>query len=445
MPNEGNTLLFKDFWVFGAGHPGDFFKGHVLVENGTVQQVFGEHALPAVIPPHWQVEEGNGKILMPGLCIGHTHIYSTFARGWLASPFSPGSFRELLEQLWWRLDRSLTLEGISASGLVSAVEWIRNGVTSVVDHHASPNAIRGSLDALAQSVCGQAGLRGVFCYEVSDRDGHLKALEGIAENVQFGKQPARFPGRSAGMMGLHASFTLEDSTLAEVAGQQMPIHVHVAEGREDRELHVQRFGISAVQRLHGAGVLVPGSLLAHCLRLEPGDQETLHQQAASVVVNPQSNMNNGAGFFPYADFRGSSLPVLLGNDGYGFDITRDMRTLLLGENLRYSDPTAFSLHDLFQVAFRSTPEFIGEKLGVRLGRISPGYAADFVTYAYLPPTPMRPENFLGHFFFGIMESEKPVDTIVAGRFLMRNKQLELDRRAIFAHARTVCQKTWERA
>src|SRR5512136_756697 len=190
-----------------------------LIEDGAIYTVgdrIGAIGSTAELSERYPDEEpidARGQLVLPGSICAHTHFYSAFARG-MAIPGEPAkNFLEILQKLWWRLDRALDEESIRLSALVCLVDAIRNGTTTLIDHHASPNLIDGSLDIVAEAV-QQAGVRVCECYEVTDRNGPAGAIAGIAENVRFARSlAARSTPWLAASFGLHASFTVGDETL----------------------------------------------------------------------------------------------------------------------------------------------------------------------------------------------------------------------------------------
>jgi len=239
----------------------------------------------------------------PGLVCAHHHLYSTLARGMPAPPRVPTNFAEILEQVWWRLDAALDLEMIRWSAMLGALEALESGTTAIVDHHESPNAIEGSLDAIA-AACAEVGVRVVAAYGVTDRHGHDAARRGLAENERF----IRAGGR--GLVGIHAAFTCTDETLRDAAGLArdlgVGVHVHVCEGAVD---------VDAPRRLEG--LTRDDWLLAHCVHL-PTD----HALRGTIVHNPLSNLNNAVGYADPARFAG---PVALGTDGIGGNVLEAFR------------------------------------------------------------------------------------------------------------------------
>lgn len=237
----------------------------------------------------------------PGLVCAHHHLYSSLARGMPAPPQQPTRFGEILEQVWWRLDAALDLDMLHASALLGATEALMSGTTAIVDHHESPSAIDGSLDVIA-AACEQVGVRVVCAYGVTDRHGGDGARRGLAENERF----IRSGGR--GMVGVHAAFTCSDATLEAAAGLArdlgVGIHIHVAEGPEDR---------GAGERLER--LAADDWLLVHCVSLD-------RELPGTIAHNPRSNMNNAVG---YAAPARRPNRVVLGTDGIGADMLEEFR------------------------------------------------------------------------------------------------------------------------
>jgi cytosine/adenosine deaminase-related metal-dependent hydrolase len=252
-----------------------------------------------------------------GLVCAHHHLYSTLARGMPPPPATPHSFPEILEQVWWRLDLALDLDLVRWSALLGAVEALEAGTTAIVDHHASPTAIDGSLDVIADA-CAEVGVRVVCAYEVTDRHGPAGAKAGLAENERF----LRAGGR--GLVGAHACFTLSDATLDAVVGLAQDlgvgVHIHVGEDRVDA-------GGAERLRPHAGD----GWLLAHCVHAEP-------DLAGTIAHNPRSNLNNGVGYARPARWAGAGNRVVLGSDGIGAAMLEEFALAYVGQ--RADDVTA---------------------------------------------------------------------------------------------------------
>ena len=239
----------------------------------------------------------------PGLVCAHHHLYSALARGMPAPPRTPSGFVEILEMVWWRLDRALDLESIRWSAMLGALEALERGCTAVIDHHESPEAIEGSLTVIADA-CAEVGVRVNCAYGITDRHGADGALRGLAENERFLSDGGR------GMVGVHAAFTCTDGTLEAAAGlaaeMGVGVHVHVAEGPGDAD---------AVDRLRD--LAADDWMLVHGVHL-PDD----HGLAGTMVHNPRSNMNNAVGYARPARF---ANPMALGSDGIGADMLDEFR------------------------------------------------------------------------------------------------------------------------
>jgi putative selenium metabolism protein SsnA len=424
--------------------------GGILIQGDHIEAVLTREELTMMeIPPSVERIDGVGKLAIPGLINAHTHLYSSLARGMTVSPFTPSSFTEILEQLWWRLDKALDAKTVRISGQVGAMEAARCGVTTLIDHHASPNAVLGSLTSLKEAVCDEVGLRAALCYEVSDRDGPTIRDQGIEENLAFLHETTHSNTQVAGLFGLHASFTLSEETLDRVA-QEIPddagIHIHVAEGPEDELQCLEQHGLRIADRLKGYGLLRPTSVLAHCLHVDGAERRTIKEHDAVVVHNPRSNMNNAVGTFALDRFLGDGILVTLGTDGLGTNMLGELMTAGLLQKQVLANPLADGFPKLDQLLFHNNPRLAERLFGVRSGKIAPGYAADIALVAYTPPTPIRAENVLGHLLFGIAVHDLRVsDLFVAGRPILRDGRfVDLDEEGIYARAQDAANRLWKR-
>lgn len=389
-------------------------RGNVRVADGKIAGVGQDIAAD----PGDEIVECDGAVLMPGLVNGHTHLYSALAAGMPAPPRQPRDFQEILQLIWWRLDRAHTLESVEVSGQIGALAALRCGTTTLIDHHASPNAIDGSLTALESGIAA-VGLRGVLCYEVTDRNGEQEGVQGLAENERYAvKCASRDGSQFSAMLGAHASFTLEEETLeacVRVAKRLgIGIHIHVAEDPIDERITLDRFGCGLFERFERVGLFtVPGTLLAHGTHLSEADWSLVDLgEKFSLVHNPSSNMNNGVGYTPVAKLR---LPCLLGTDGIGADMWREARV------------AEFKSHDAaLPLPFGTWLEMLAMNarlasnwLGTTLGELHIGAEADLVLTHYRPATPLTSENLAGHFLF-TMGPEFVRDVMVGGKWLLRD-------------------------
>jgi len=393
---------------------------------------------PALAPaPGEEVLDLEGALVLPGLVNAHTHLYSALARGMPGPGEPPRSFVEILERVWWRLDRALDEESVHLSGLVGAIEAARSGTTVLFDHHASPSFVRGSLATLRRAV-EQVGLRSVLCYETTDRNGLAGRDAGIGENRAFlaGGQTAL----TRGLVGAHASFTLSDESLERLAGvvrdENSSLHVHVAEDRADVEDCRKRDGAGLVERFRRHGLLARRTLLVHGVHLSEPELREAQAAGAWLVHCPRSNMNNAVGHAPTVAFRRAAL----GTDGLDGDVLAEARTAFL--KMRDSGRA-----DAFAAAFEMLVgghRLAAATFGLPLGRLDAGAPADLVVLDYRPPTPLTADNLPGHLLFGLDRSHVR-STIVAGRFVLRDRRVTtVDEAAVFASAREAAGRLWER-
>ena len=386
-----------------------------------------------------EVYDLEGSLVMPSLVVGHTHIYSTFARG-MNVPFNPRSFKELLEQLWWKLDKELDNEATYQSALVSGVEFIKNGVTTVFDHHASGRDILGSLENLKRALCEEMGLRGIFCVESSER---FTIEDCIKENINFSRKNKST--KCAGMFGMHASMSLSDKSLYKIKNliDDFSIHMHVAESLQEQQNCASNHKMRVVERLDNFGLINKDSILAHCIHINEKEASIIAKNKAGIVVNPTSNMNNGVGLPDYNLFKEYGIDVMLGNDGLGYNMARESMNLLFCIKHKFKSPTAFSLDDL-QIVLQNNYKKAAEMLGIKLGRIREGYEADMVVMKYIPPTIINKENAFSHIFFGLFDNFSPTEVLCGGKFLMRKGKVNVNENEIYEGARKVSEKIWKR-
>ena len=423
-------------------------NGAVRVEGERITDVGPSARLRAAYPAD-EVVDAAGQLIMPGNICGHTHFYGAFARGMAIPGEPPRDFPEILAKLWWRLDKALSLEDVEYSALVCLVDAIKHGTTTLIDHHASPNAIEGSLDAIAGAVT-QAGVRASLCYEVTDRDGPERAQAGIAENVRFARSLAQSPNPLlAASFGLHASLTLSDETLAAcVAAAEGPdtgFHIHAAEGISDQEDSLRKSGKRVVERLHEAGILGPKSILVHCVHVDAWEMELLRDTKTWVTHQPRSNMNNAVGVAPVETMLRGGIPVAMGNDGFSNNMWAEWKTAYLLHKVWHGDPRRMGGYDVLQMAVTHNAAlarvFWPE---APLGQIAPGAYADLILVDYHPFTELTAGNLPWHILFGF-EADAVTATMAAGKWLMRDRKLlTLDEAEIAARARELSAETWKR-
>ncbi len=388
-----------------------------------------------------------GQLVLPGFINAHMHFYSTLVRG-LGKAAPSHDFVEVLEHLWWRLDRTLDLEDCRVSAEVALIDAVRHGTTTLIDHHASPAAVEGSLGVLADAVRA-AGVRACLCYEVSDRDGPEAARAGLAENAAFlDRCRAEAEPLLRGLVGLHASFTLSDRTLgraAELAAEHdTGVHVHAAEAAADQERCLAEHGSRVVERFHRAGLLGPESVLAHGVHLDRAEMELLAATGTALVHNPQSNMNNAVGVADVPALAAAGVQVGLGTDAMTVDMREELRAAVFSQHLAKGDPSV-GFGEAVGALLAGNPAIASRLWGERLGELSEGAAADFAVFDYHPPTPLDASTFAGHLVFG-MALAPVTATVVAGRVLMAHGELELglDPDEVAVRARERSRRLWDR-
>jgi len=421
----------------------------LFLQDGRIAEIGPQSELRAR-HPEAEILDAQGQYVMPGNICAHTHFYGAYARGLAIPGAAPKDFPEILQKLWWPLDKSLTPEDVRASAEVMLIDAIRHGTTSLIDHHASPNAIDGSLDIIADAV-DRSGLRAVLCYEVTDRDGEAKAKAGIAENLRFIQRTRREKvagGRVAATFGLHAGLTLSDATLEasrEAAPRGIGFHIHVAEHEVDEYDSLAKSGLRVVDRLHRHGILGSRTIVAHAVHVDGRESNLLADSGTWVTHQPRSNMNNGVGTAQVESLMRMGVPVCLGTDGFSHTMWTEWKTAYLLHKVSNRDPRRMSAMDVASMAVYNNASLAGSFFpDAPLGVLSEGAHADLIFVDYHPFTPLTPGNLPWQIVFGFHES-MVTTTIVAGKVLMRDRRIEtMDEEAVTAHALELAPAVWKR-
>jgi putative selenium metabolism protein SsnA len=425
---------------------GDILRDYALrIQEGVIREIAPSPELEARYPDEERLD-ARGQFVMPGNICAHTHFYGAYARGLAIPGAAPASFPQILLRLWWPLDKALDKDTIRTSALVSLVDAIKHGTTTLFDHHASPNFIDGSLDVISRAV-DKAGLRAVLCYEVSDRDGFDKAEAGIAENVRFINSSRNHP-RVRGTFGLHASLTIGDATLRKCVSAKPSdagFHIHVAEHEVDQEESLRKYGKRVVQRLHESGVLEGGkTIAAHCVHIDD-NEVTLLQNNNWVTHQPRSNMNNGVGIMPFDKMMERWVRVCFGNDGFSNNMWAEWKTAYLLHKVATRDPRRASGLWIKEAAVENNAKLAHTFFPKHpIGQLITGAVADIIFVDYHPYTPVTPDNLPWHILFGF-ESSMVTMTMCDGVVLMKDRQLlTLDEAAVAEEAMAFSARVWDR-
>lgn len=412
--------------------------GAVALEGNKILAVGAEKTLRQQYPDAAYVN-ARGGVIMPGFINTHEHIYSALARGLSIKGYAPNGFLEILDGMWWNIDRHLDEQGIYASAMATYIECIKCGVTTIFDHHASYGSIRDSLFTI-EKAAKKCGIRSCLCYEVSDRDGGAKMREAVLENEEFINHAlADETGMIAGMFGLHASFTLSDETLShcrEHTPKGVGYHIHVAEGIEDLHDCLHKHGKRIIDRLMDQEILGDKTLCAHCIYVNDHEMELLKETDTMVVHNPESNMGNACGCPPTMEMVHKGILTGLGTDGYTHDMTESYKVANILHKHHLCDPGA-AWAEVPEMLFTGNAKIAGRVFNTPVGVLREGAAADVIVTDYIPPTPMRADNLNSHILFG-MSGRSVITTIANGQVLMRDRVLQnLDEEAELAHVREV--------
>ena len=402
----------------------EFYQGHIKVNEGIDASIEFVDA----IDESAKVIDCKNKLVTKSFAIGHHHVYSALARGMAAPKKNPENFYEILKYIWWTLDKNLDKDMIEASALVTAIYAAKAGSTFVIDHHASPFAVLGSLETLAQAF-DKVGVSHLLCYEISDRDGETSRSQGLQETENYLSS-----GRQ-GLVGLHASFTVSNQTLKEAVElakkYDSGIHVHVAEDRYDQDHSLINYGKRVIDRFDEAGVLdFDKTIIAHVLYLSENEKRLLRDSAAWVVGNMESNLNNSVGIFR-ADGLGDR--VMLGTDGMHSDMLRSSQMAFFAGQM--AEKPGF---DTIYNRLRNSHRYLKEN------NFKGDGDNNLVVFDYDSPTEFNSVNFLGHMIFGL--DSRHVETVISdGKVIVENRKVTtVNEEEIYTFAKDVGNSLWKK-
>ncbi len=421
-----------------------YFEDGAVAIDGTAIAAVGEAAALKARYPDAEVVDAKGGVIMPGLINAHTHIYSGLARGLAIAGNNPTNFLEVLEGTWWNIDRHLTLDGTRASAYATVLDCIRDGVTTIFDHHASFAEIPGSLFAI-KDVCKELGIRACLCYEVSERDGEEKCRESIAENAEFARWAAKEKDPMiAAMFGGHALFTISDKTFEEMVKANDGLtgfHIHVAEGMNDVYDSLRNYGCRPINRLLYNGLLGDKTVLGHCIHVSPAEMDIIKETGTMVVNNPESNMGNAVGCAPVLQMMRKGILVGMGTDAYTHDMLESLKVFLTIQrhnaalpNVAWCEGTRMLFENNAAIAAKYFPQPVGV--------LKEGAAADVIVMDYKPFTPFSDENIDGHMLFGMM-GKNCRTTIINGKVLYKDREfVGIDEELINAWTMEQSKQLW---
>jgi putative selenium metabolism protein SsnA len=416
------------------------------VEDRIIREIGTTESLRAKYPDA-EVFDAKNRLVMPGFINTHMHYYSTFARGLALGGKPATTFGEVLRGLWWSLDKALTLDDVYYSAIVPMIDQIRMGVTSVIDHHASPYAVRGSLMKIAEAAT-LTGIRSNLCYEISDRDGEVIAQAGIEENIEFIRHcKAQNDDMLGGLVGLHAQMTLSERTLDRIVNaaeaEGAGYHIHAAEGIEDVVDALAKYDLRVIERLNQYGVLNDKSIAVHCVHVTEEEIELLRASGVAVIHNPESNMTNAVGVSPVLKMLAQGVLVGMGTDGYTADMTQSLKATHAIHKHAAGRPSV-GWSEPPQMLFQNNRTIMNRHLKGQVGMLRKDYYADIIVVDYDPPTPLTEENIEGHLLFGV-SGRSVSSVIIDGSFRMKNRELiDIDEERLLAESRVAAASLWKR-
>ena len=420
-------------------------NGAIAMEGNKIVEVGDSNILKT---KYANVESIDAKeaVVMPAFINMHEHIYSALARGLNIKGYVAKDFLTILDGMWWTLDRNLDNDFTNLSAMQTYIECVKNGVTTIFDHHASFGEIDGSLDAI-EDAARQIGVRSCLCYEISDRDGMDKSKASVRENERFIKKvKTQNDDFIKAMCGMHAQFTISDETFEyarSITPKDVGFHIHVAEGIEDLHDCLSKYGKRIVDRLDDFDILGEKSLLAHCIYVNKHEMDRIKETGTMVVHNPESNMGNACGCPPTMEMVNKGILVGLGTDGYTHDMIESYKVANILHKHHLSTGTAAWV-EVPQMLFSNNAIMANRYFDIPIGKIKEGYAADVIVTDYYPYTPFDETNINGNILFG-MNGRSVVTTIGNGKVLMKERVLTMiDEQKTFAEIAEKTKKLWDK-
>lgn len=423
--NSNKSLKITDAWICQIkGQKIVPVFGDILISEGRISEVKKKNFKEFVSQTRKNLEGGidaGGRVVTVPMINFHDHFYSRLAKGLLIKG-SMKNFKMILKNLWWKLDLALDEEMIQASAQMAALESIRNGVTYIFDHHSSPNSAKGSLKLIANEL-NNFGLRGVLCFETTDRNGKSLSEKGLLENINFLNNSTNDDIKA--LLGLHASFTLNDITLKKaselVKEYKLGIHIHLCEDKADREQSFAKYKSFPIERLIKRKLLNEKSILAHGIHLTDKEYKSIAKTGSAIVYNLDSNLNNAVGL-PQFSKTSINTPILAGTDGMNSNPARTIKQLFLLS--RYQGMSFDESFFFVKKAYFDQLSFV-KKYFSDFPSLNTNDRADFIIWDYIPPAPFLEGNFLGHFIYGILD--RPVHSVIQnGNILMNNFEINFD-------------------
>ncbi|MBA7596307.1 putative aminohydrolase SsnA [subsurface metagenome] len=424
-------------------------NGAVLIEEDRITKIgISSDLLAKYKQDVIEIIDAEGGLILPGFINAHSHTYSAFAQGMPLEKKLPDNFLEILQKIWWKVDLALNEEDIYYSALISAIDAIKSGTTTIIDHHASPNSCANSLKRISEALI-KVGLRGCLSYEVSDRNGEDSALEGIEENIRHIKWcDEKKNSLISASFGLHAPFTLSDDTLRICTKEEKKFktgfHIHLAEGLDDVIDSTEKYKTTVTNRMKRRGILGEKTIAAHCIHLVKEDLDILYKTKTNIVHNPRSNMNNAVGVAPIIEMFDIGIRPGLGTDGMGMDMTREVYTSWLLQNHNKATPFSFSLDEAYQMLTYNNAKIASKFFTLKLGNLEIGNAADIIVIDYKLPTPLNRSNLFSHLLFG-SETWIVKDTIINGKIVMKDRKIAtINEPEVIKKTFKLASKLWDR-
>ena len=403
----------------------------VAIQGDTILAIGPQTELTKRYQPK-QTIDAEGKLILPGLINGHTHVPMTLLRGlhddvtlhdWLYKYIFPAEAKNVTEDF------------VRWGTRLAAAEQIRGGVTTFADMYYFENAVAEETKA-----AGMRGVLGETWIDFPAPDNKTEA-EMSAYTEKFLKRWQGDPLIQAAVAP-HSIYTCSQKTLQDAAAlarkYHAPILIHTAEMKKELDDSLKQNGMSPVQYLDKIGILGPDVISAHCIFVDDADRKTLAQRQVGCVHNPSSNMMLASGVSPVAEMRAAGIAVGLGTDGPAgsnndLDLMEEMDLTAKLAKISKMDPLAMNAKAVVEMATIEGARAV--HLEKEIGSLEPGKKADLILIDLDKPNAVPIYDIYAALAYALKGSDVRT-VIIGGKVVMRDRKLlTINKPEVLAKAR----------
>ena len=402
-----NAILLKNIEVEGV-------RSDVLIRDGKIISILpAENEQVADNDHDVETIDCTGKTAVPGFVNMHTHAGMAMMRG-IGEDMS---FHSWLEKIW-EIESRIDEEYVYHSTKVACLEMIKTGTTTFNDHYWYM--------PMAHKAVMEMGLRAVLAYVICDRNEPQESERQKVQCAEMYELARQWEGQATFSIAIHAIYSVTEEMIlwaTQFARERgLKIHIHLSEtSKEIEDCARQHGGMSPVEYLDSLGVLGPDVIAAHTLWLSENDIRILGERGVTCVHNVNSNLKLASGYrFLYNELRDAGANICLGTDGCAssnnLDMLETMKTAAMIQKAWRNDPSAMPLNEIMAMATSNA----GKALGLPIGRIAEGMAADILIVDTMNYNFLSPGSFEANLIYSA-HSDCVESVICNGRFIMRDR------------------------